>query len=137
MHSVSGLIILKKPFTEEGEYFWIKKCLSDYPSYPNKCNLHSHNLLHPNENWWDVCHKYIFFIFICKLIVFLEKNKETSFIWERFIFFLLFRDAKRGLEIFNKLRWVTFGYHHDWDHKVNNSCNFKTYYLPKIIENLL
>ncbi|CAH1392164.1 unnamed protein product [Nezara viridula] len=85
----AGLFILKNPFTDDGAYSWIKRCLSEYPSHPNKCNLHSHNLLFPNENWWDVCHK----------------------------------DAERGLLLFDKLRWVTFGYHHDWDSKVYSDSN--------------
>ncbi|XP_014292405.1 nucleic acid dioxygenase ALKBH1 isoform X2 [Halyomorpha halys] len=33
------------------------------------------------------------------------------------------REAERGLELFDKLRWVTLGYHHDWDRKVYSESN--------------
>lgn len=50
-----GLILIRNPFTNAGQRYWITKCLKDYSRAPNKLNLDAHDFLKYQENWWDVC----------------------------------------------------------------------------------
>ena len=40
--SFSGLIFLKNPFLSGRQHQWVVRCLTDYPLFPNVCNLDSH-----------------------------------------------------------------------------------------------
>lgn len=52
---IPGLIFIENPFTARGQRYWITKCLKDYSRKPNKLNLHAHDFLSEDEDWWDVC----------------------------------------------------------------------------------
>uniref|UniRef100_A0A0K8SQD1 Fe2OG dioxygenase domain-containing protein n=1 Tax=Lygus hesperus TaxID=30085 RepID=A0A0K8SQD1_LYGHE len=79
-----GLLVVKNVFSNDGQYYWIHRCVVDYPAPPNLNNLSPIGLLSNDENWYDVCLNY----------------------------------SARKSAIFRKLRWVTLGYHHNWDTKV-------------------
>ncbi|KAF6205166.1 hypothetical protein GE061_019333 [Apolygus lucorum] len=79
-----GLLVVKNVFSNDGQYYWIHRCVVDYPAPPNRNNLSPVGLLSNDENWYNSC----------------------------------LNDSARKLAIFRKLRWVTLGYHHNWDTKV-------------------
>ncbi|XP_067637724.1 nucleic acid dioxygenase ALKBH1-like [Eurosta solidaginis] len=54
----TGIIIIKNPFTAEGQRYWISRCLQDYPRTPNINNL-SPQLFSKEvlDDWWRSLHK--------------------------------------------------------------------------------
>lgn len=77
-----GLIVIKNPFTADGQRYWIVRSLSSYTRKPNRTNLDVFNYIKENEEWWETC------------------------------------QLNNNFELLKKLRWVTLGYHHNWDTKV-------------------
>ncbi|XP_066953414.1 nucleic acid dioxygenase ALKBH1 isoform X2 [Macrobrachium rosenbergii] len=77
------LLLVRNPFSENGQLKWIEACLREYPQNPNKTNLESCNITLSDSSWWD-------------LATFSEGKKNN---------------------LLKKLRWVTLGYHHNWDTK--------------------
>ncbi|PBC33997.1 Alkylated DNA repair protein alkB [Apis cerana cerana] len=92
---IPGLIFIKNPFTTYGQRYWIIKCLKEYSKKPHKLNLHAHDILNDDENWWDICFKN-------------------------------FDKGEINTKLISKLRWATFGYHHNWDTKLySETCKTK------------
>ncbi|XP_033240975.1 nucleic acid dioxygenase ALKBH1-like [Drosophila pseudoobscura] len=53
-----GLLLIRNPFTERGQRYWIARCLRDYPRTPNKVNLNER--LFPDSarsDWWKELHQ--------------------------------------------------------------------------------
>jgi hypothetical protein len=73
----AGFTLISNPFEVGGQHQWVRRCLEEYPQYPNKCNID--NDAHQSD--------------------------KTS---ERIEF-----------AVPVNLRWVTLGYHYDWNTKVN------------------
>nr|CAB3221243.1 alkylated DNA repair protein alkB homolog 1 [Phallusia mammillata] len=100
--SIPGLSFICNPFTEEGQQLWSKRCLEMYPLQPSKTNIG--DVTHSNDVWKNWC-KSVNGFASSKL----GNNKgqlqvlKSSPIW--------------------KLRWVTLGYHHNWDTKVYSDDN--------------
>lgn len=90
-----GLIFIRNPFTNQGQRYWICRCLRDYTKSPQVTNLT--NIKHEISSetisdWW----KYV------------QNSRKTDDPNKR-------RD---GEKLKNAMRWATLGYHHDWDSKV-------------------
>ncbi|ODM96327.1 ABC transporter G family member 23 [Orchesella cincta] len=84
-----GLIVIRNPFTPIGQRYWISRTLLDFPHNTNYItNMDNLNRLHKMKKGVPV-------------------EKLTDFKLD-----VCSRD------FYTKLRWVTFGYHHDWDTKV-------------------
>ncbi|CAG4952712.1 unnamed protein product [Colias eurytheme] len=49
-----GFIIIKNPFTNLGQRYWMRKCLEEYPRKHNKRNI---DIDKPVDNWWTECFK--------------------------------------------------------------------------------
>ncbi|KAK3881829.1 hypothetical protein Pcinc_013761 [Petrolisthes cinctipes] len=83
LHQHPGLLVIRNPFTCQGQQMWIKRCLKEYPCAGNPNNLFSHGISLTEHTWWEMC--------------------QTS-------------EGKKS-RLHKKLRWVTLGYHHNWDTK--------------------
>ncbi|KAL4630343.1 DNA demethylase ALKBH1 [Arapaima gigas] len=85
-----GFIFISNPFLPDAQRYWVKQCLKVYPKKPNVCNLDMH-----------------------------MTASETADIWERSVD--LIRKNSRGRSeprtLLERLRWVTLGYHYNWDTK--------------------
>ncbi|XP_038629700.1 nucleic acid dioxygenase ALKBH1 [Scyliorhinus canicula] len=85
-----GFMFISDPFLPGWQRYWAKQCLKIYPRKPNVCNLDLH-----------------------------MSREETTDLWEQSREQLRLkapgkREAKSLLE---KLRWVTLGYHYNWETK--------------------
>ncbi|KAK2104522.1 Nucleic acid dioxygenase alkbh1 [Saguinus oedipus] len=72
------------------QWHWVKQCLKLYSQKPNVCNLDKH-----------------------------MTKEETQDLWEQSKEFLRFKEVnkRRPRSLLEKLRWVTLGYHYNWDSK--------------------
>ncbi|KAM3871421.1 nucleic acid dioxygenase ALKBH1 [Diretmus argenteus] len=85
-----GFIFISNPFLPGSQSFWVSRCLKTYPQKPNVCNLDLH-----------------------------MSPSDTQDIWGKSA------DALRGpppgkrkpKTLLERLRWVTLGYHYNWDTK--------------------
>ncbi|KAK2825859.1 hypothetical protein Q5P01_020073 [Channa striata] len=92
-----GFIFISNPFLLGSQPFWVRQCLKTYPQKPNICNLDMH-----------------------------MSPSDTQDIWGKSIHGLSFsptgkREAKTLLE---RLRWVTLGYHYNWDTKTYSANHY-------------
>ncbi|XP_064148873.1 nucleic acid dioxygenase ALKBH1 isoform X2 [Loxodonta africana] len=87
---VSGFIFISNPFLPGYQWHWVKQCLKLYSQKPNVCNLDKH-----------------------------MTKEETQDLWEQSKEFLRYKDVnkRRPRSLLEKLRWVTLGYHYNWDTK--------------------
>lgn len=85
-----GLIFIKNPFTCHGQRYWISRCLRDYPKLPHEKN--KFNLKKTSDDKANID-------WWSSL-----SAPETN--------------QKDRVKLKTALRWVTLGYHHDWDTKV-------------------
>ncbi|XP_076022195.1 nucleic acid dioxygenase ALKBH1 isoform X2 [Genypterus blacodes] len=93
-----GFIFISNPFLHGSQSFWIRQCLKIYPQKPNVCNLDMHlSVADTQDIWAKSVHKFR-----------LPQSGK--------------REAKTLLE---RLRWVTLGYHYNWDTKAY-SANHQT-----------
>ncbi|KAK3537891.1 hypothetical protein QTP70_022151 [Hemibagrus guttatus] len=83
-----GFIFISNPFLPGSQHYWVKQCLKTYTQKPNVCNLDMHMPPAETENIWD------------KSVGSIRKKGQ--------------REPRTLLE---KLRWVTLGYHYNWDTK--------------------
>ncbi|XP_011355391.1 nucleic acid dioxygenase ALKBH1 isoform X2 [Pteropus vampyrus] len=72
------------------QWHWVKQCLKLYSQKPNVCNLDKHMTKEETRDLW-------------------EQSKES----------LRYKDMnkRRPRSLLEKLRWVTLGYHYNWDSK--------------------
>jgi len=84
-----GLIVIRNPFTTTGQRYWILRTLLDFP--------HDTNFITNMDN-----------------LNRLERVKKGESVNE----LTAFKLGVCSRDFYTKLRWVTFGYHHDWDTKV-------------------
>ncbi|KAJ8341224.1 hypothetical protein SKAU_G00335150 [Synaphobranchus kaupii] len=85
-----GFIFISNPFLPGTQQHWVKRCLKVYPRKPNVCNLDMHMSASETERIWESS-------------IQLMRSKISGK-----------REPKTLLE---KLRWVTLGYHYNWDTK--------------------
>lgn len=85
-----GFIFISNPFLRGTQPFWLRQCLKIYPQKPNICNLDMHmSPLETQDIWGQSVHS-------------LRSSQAGK------------REARTLLE---RLRWVTLGYHYNWDTK--------------------
>ncbi|XP_040081931.1 nucleic acid dioxygenase ALKBH1 isoform X2 [Oryx dammah] len=72
------------------QWHWVKQCLKLYSRKPNVCNLDKHMTKEETQDLWEQSKEFL----RCK-----EVNK------------------RRPRSLLEKLRWVTLGYHYNWDNK--------------------
>ncbi|CAB1431418.1 unnamed protein product [Pleuronectes platessa] len=92
-----GFIFISNPFLLGSQPFWVRQCLKTYPQKPNVCNLDMH-----------------------------MSSSDTQDIWGKSIHGLSCppsgkREPKTLLE---RLRWVTLGYHYNWDTKTYSANHY-------------
>ncbi|XP_027857186.1 nucleic acid dioxygenase ALKBH1 [Xiphophorus couchianus] len=92
-----GFIFISNPFLRGSQAFWVRQCLKTYPQKPNVCNLDMH-----------------------------MSPSDTQEIWARSAQALrtpasVKRQPKTLLE---RLRWVTLGYHYNWDTKTYSANSY-------------
>ncbi|NXH40944.1 ALKB1 dioxygenase, partial [Dicaeum eximium] len=85
-----GFIFIPNPFLPGCQRHWVKQCLKLYPQKPNVCNLDLHMAPEKTTDLWGQSKEQL-------------RRKGSSK-----------REPKSLLE---KLRWVTLGYHYNWDTK--------------------
>ncbi|XP_052001529.1 nucleic acid dioxygenase ALKBH1 [Xyrauchen texanus] len=90
LHGYPGFIFISNPFLPGSQQYWVKQCLKSYPQKHNVCNLDMHMSSTETENIWE------------KSIDAIQRKGSVK------------REPKTLLE---KLRWVTLGYHYDWNSK--------------------
>ncbi|XP_060918588.1 nucleic acid dioxygenase ALKBH1 [Labrus mixtus] len=84
-----GFIFISNPFLLGSQPSWVRRCLKTYPQKPNVCNLDMH-----------------------------MSPSETQDIWGKSLRGLSSPSGKREPKtLLEKLRWVTLGYHYNWDTK--------------------
>ncbi|XP_041668914.1 nucleic acid dioxygenase ALKBH1 [Cheilinus undulatus] len=83
-----GFIFICNPFLPGSQPFWVKQCLKTYPQKPNVCNLDMH-----------------------------MPPSETQDIWGKSLQGLSSPGKREPKTLLEKLRWVTLGYHYNWDTK--------------------
>ncbi|XP_075387979.1 nucleic acid dioxygenase ALKBH1 isoform X3 [Tenrec ecaudatus] len=72
------------------QWHWVKQCLKFYPQKPNVCNLDKHMARDKDQDVWEQSKA-------------LLRCKEVT--------------KRRPRSLLEKLRWVTLGYHYNWDSK--------------------
>ncbi|XP_053330550.1 nucleic acid dioxygenase ALKBH1 [Spea bombifrons] len=85
-----GFLFISNPFLPGWQHRWVRQCLKSYPRKPNVCNLDLHMSPEHTVDLW-------------------ESSKEQ-----------LRRKApnrRSQKSVLEKLRWVTLGYHYNWDTK--------------------
>ncbi|KAM9713425.1 nucleic acid dioxygenase ALKBH1 isoform 2-T2 [Dama dama] len=85
-----GFIFISNPFLPGYQWHWVKQCLKLYSRKPNVCNLDKHMTKEETQDLWEQSKEFL----RCK-----EVNK------------------RRPRSLLEKLRWVTLGYHYNWDSK--------------------
>ncbi|KAK5856895.1 hypothetical protein PBY51_010175 [Eleginops maclovinus] len=85
-----GFIFISNPFLRGSQPFWIRQCLKTYPQKPNVCNLDMHMSPSDTQDIWG------------QSVHGLSSPSSGK------------REPKTLLE---RLRWVTLGYHYNWDTK--------------------
>ncbi|KPP60959.1 alkylated DNA repair protein alkB1-like, partial [Scleropages formosus] len=85
-----GFIFISNPFLPDSQQYWVKQCLKVYPQKPNVCNLDMH-----------------------------MPAAETADIWERSAELIRKKNGGKSepRTLLERLRWVTLGYHYNWDTK--------------------
>ncbi|ERE72834.1 nucleic acid dioxygenase ALKBH1 isoform X3 [Cricetulus griseus] len=85
-----GFIFIPNPFLPGCQWHWIKQCLKLYSQKPNVCNLDKHMTKEETHNLWEQSKEFL-------------RSKEVN--------------KRRPRSLLEKLRWVTLGYHYNWDSK--------------------
>ncbi|CAN9504185.1 unnamed protein product [Ophioblennius macclurei] len=92
-----GFMFICNPFLRGWQSFWVRQCLKTYPQKPNICNLDMH---------MNVC--------------------ETQDIWGQSAATLSspVGSRKKAKTLLERLRWVTLGYHYNWDTKTYSAGSY-------------
>ncbi|KAM7163875.1 nucleic acid dioxygenase ALKBH1 [Macrochelys suwanniensis] len=85
-----GFIFISNPFLPGCQRHWVKQCLKMYPQKPNVCNLDMHMAAEETIDLWGQSQEHL-------------RSKGSS--------------KREPRSLLEKLRWVTLGYHYNWDSK--------------------
>ncbi|XP_036927999.1 nucleic acid dioxygenase ALKBH1 isoform X1 [Acanthopagrus latus] len=97
LHGYPGFIFISNPFLRGSQPPWVRQCLKTYPQKPNVCNLDMHMSPSDTQDIWD------------KSVQGLRRPSSGK------------REPKTLLE---RLRWVTLGYHYNWDTKTYSANHY-------------
>ncbi|KAL6105037.1 alkbh1 [Pungitius sinensis] len=92
-----GFMFICNPFLRGSKPFWVRQCLKVYPQKPNTCNLDMHMSPSDTEDIWD------------KSVLSLTSSPSGK---------------TRAKTLLEKLRWVTLGYHYNWDTKTYSASHY-------------
>ncbi|XP_069772130.1 nucleic acid dioxygenase ALKBH1 isoform X2 [Narcine bancroftii] len=95
-----GFMFILDPFLPGWQCYWAKQCLKTYPRKPNICNLDLHMSPGETKDLWEQSKERL-----------RRKGPHK-------------REAKSLLE---KLRWVTLGYHYNWETKKYSPDRFTAF----------
>ncbi|XP_035529883.1 nucleic acid dioxygenase ALKBH1 [Morone saxatilis] len=92
-----GFIFISNPFLLGSQPSWVRHCLKTYPQKPNVCNLDMH-----------------------------MSPSETQDIWGKSVHSLSRPPSGKSepKTLLEKLRWVTLGYHYNWDTKTYSANHY-------------
>ncbi|XP_029854871.1 nucleic acid dioxygenase ALKBH1 isoform X1 [Aquila chrysaetos chrysaetos] len=90
LNGYPGFIFIPNPFLPGCQRHWVKQCLKVYPQKPNVCNLDLHMAPEKTIDLWGQSKE--------------QLRRKGSSKWE-------------PRSLLEKLRWVTLGYHYNWDTK--------------------
>ncbi|KAM4663094.1 nucleic acid dioxygenase ALKBH1 [Discoglossus pictus] len=85
-----GFLFISNPFLPGWQHRWVRQCLKVYPRKPNVCNLDLHMSPEQTADLWGSSQEQL-------------RNKSL--------------DKRAQKSLLEKLRWVTLGYHYNWDSK--------------------
>ncbi|XP_038618744.1 nucleic acid dioxygenase ALKBH1 [Tachyglossus aculeatus] len=85
-----GFIFIPNPFLPGYQRHWVKQCLKLYSQKPNVCNLDQHLSAQETGNVWAQSQEHL-------------RTKDVN--------------KREPRSLLEKLRWVTLGYHYNWDSK--------------------
>eukprot|EP00730_Choanoeca_flexa_P016362 TRINITY_DN7709_c0_g1_i1.p1 TRINITY_DN7709_c0_g1~~TRINITY_DN7709_c0_g1_i1.p1 ORF type:complete len:332 (+),score=33.13 TRINITY_DN7709_c0_g1_i1:38-997(+) len=98
---IPGLSIIRNPFHNSTLCSLVEHCLASVPCSANKCNLDAHHdRVHDPCPLWQQC-----------------KSHSPDH----------HRDRSEAQDLFNKLSWVTVGYHYDWTKKVYSKHDYTAF----------
>ncbi|XP_075049598.1 nucleic acid dioxygenase ALKBH1 isoform X2 [Mixophyes fleayi] len=97
-----GFLFIVNPFLPGWQHRWVRQCLKLYPRKPNVCNLDVHMSLDNTTDLWSSSQSQL-------------RTKSSQK-----------RSEKSLLE---KLRWVTLGFHYNWDTKQYHGENHSLFPL--------
>ncbi|KAH0516540.1 DNA oxidative demethylase ALKBH1 [Microtus ochrogaster] len=80
------------------QWHWVKQCLKLYSQKPNVCNLDKHMTKEETQSLWEQSKECL-------------RSKEIN--------------KRRPRSLLERLRWVTLGYHYNWDKQVAAACGFQ------------
>ncbi|XP_074145984.1 nucleic acid dioxygenase ALKBH1 isoform X1 [Sminthopsis crassicaudata] len=92
-----GFIFIPNPFLPGYQRHWVKQCLKLYSKKPNVCNLDKHMVAEEIPDLWGQSQE-------------LLRNKDVN--------------KKKPRSLLEKLRWVTLGYHYNWDNKTYSADHY-------------
>ena len=137
----AGITIIENPFTPEGQRAWAWRCLCEYPSAANRSNLDAHHeAVYTRGNLWT---QYLSSKGGADVALVASRDdrdtRETSTESEKkrrrvcdplasahtqkHTVNASATDAPTEPSLLSKLRWVTLGYHHNWDTKRYSQAN--------------
>ncbi|XP_074517040.1 nucleic acid dioxygenase ALKBH1 [Sebastes fasciatus] len=92
-----GFIFISNPFLLGSQPFWVRQCLKNYPQKPNVCNLDMH-----------------------------MSPSDTQDIWGKSVHGLSCPPSgqRQPKTLLDRLRWVTLGYHYNWDTKTYSADRY-------------
>uniref|UniRef100_A0A3P8T9X2 Nucleic acid dioxygenase ALKBH1 n=1 Tax=Amphiprion percula TaxID=161767 RepID=A0A3P8T9X2_AMPPE len=91
-----GFIFISNPFLSGSQSYWVRQCLKIYPQKPNICNLDMH-----------------------------MSPSDTEDIWGKSVHALSSPTGKKEPKtLLERLRWVTLGYHYNWDTKTYSANSY-------------
>ncbi|XP_039278856.1 nucleic acid dioxygenase ALKBH1 [Nilaparvata lugens] len=89
-----GLLFVENPWTEVGVRYWVCRSLQQLTRPPSKLNI-------DHDDHRGACLN-------------IEHNDHRAAWWDE----ALLKRSQDGGALLRRLRWATFGYHHNWDTKV-------------------
>ncbi|KAM6912184.1 nucleic acid dioxygenase ALKBH1 [Xenentodon cancila] len=95
-----GFVFISNPFLRGAQAFWVRQCLKTYPQKPNICNLDLH-----------------------------MSPSDTQDIWGKSVHVLSLPPSgkRQPKTLLERLRWVTLGYHYDWDTKTYSASDYTAF----------
>lgn len=114
-NSIPGLIVIPNPFIAGGQLHWVARCLLEYPCKPNICNLDAHRERSGDGRLWPKLEppESLVSSRVCQAQIGAVEDPEKA---------QLKLSVERGVSVSKesdlyRLRWVTLGYHYDWNTK--------------------
>uniref|UniRef100_A0A3Q1B6Z5 Nucleic acid dioxygenase ALKBH1 n=1 Tax=Amphiprion ocellaris TaxID=80972 RepID=A0A3Q1B6Z5_AMPOC len=91
-----GFIFISNPFLSGSQSYWVRQCLKIYPQKTNICNLDMH-----------------------------MSPSDTKDFWGKSVHALSSPTGKKEPKtLLERLRWVTLGYHYNWDTKTYSANSY-------------